>query len=360
MLYAKWYYKIMNVNEKKRYIIYLNVIATFAVVLWHINDGIYSVSDNLSWRITVAVDSFVYFSVPVLFMITGANLIGYKERGVSLKEYFIRRIRKTFIPFLFWSLVFIAYYARNEIKAYIVSGNIIQLMLFVLESIFSYKYYTAFWFFIYLFVIYLAIPIIALVPERSRKRVFSVAAIAAFAVAYVAPFIFNILKIDFPINGSRFFLFVICGYLIDKYEMKRSLRIILYCLGLLALAIHYFGTVSYSLAVNELNSTFRAKDGLINCLYTIAIFTFFKYSGEKLFNKAEKVFNFFNRYTFGIYILHIFVLNEILPIIGIRLYDPNTNHIVMYPVAFVVIITICILATWVFSKIPLLKKVLPQ
>ena len=351
----------MAASRKNSYISCLTFLATVAVVLWHINDGVYSVANSMSWYLTVVIDAAVHFSVPVFFMITGANLIDFRERGDSLRVYARKRIRKTLIPFLFWSIIFIIYYGRQDLEVFIDDGRYLQMILYFLRCILDFRYYTAFWFFINLFGIYLLIPLLSLIPPDKRKTAFSVIVAFLFVTHYILPFILYFSGFDaVSKSGSFFILFVLCGYLIKTYDIPKLLRTVIYVLGIAGFIAFILGTVRMSLAAGEFIELFRIKDGLITCLITIAVFTFAKYNLN--FNAGGKFMAFvnrFNKYSLSIYILHIFVLKEILPLMGIDMFSANINHAVFYPVSLVLIIVICIAFSWIIKKIPLLKNTLP-
>ncbi len=90
--------------NKKEYITFLSVISAIAVVFLHTNGCFWAFSKERYWLTANIIESIFYFAVPVFFMITGANLINYQEK-YSTKEYFIKRLKKVIIPFVF--LVFI-------------------------------------------------------------------------------------------------------------------------------------------------------------------------------------------------------------------------------------------------------------
>ena len=68
------------------------------------NGAFYQFSTEKYWILSNIIKSLCYFAVPVFFMIRGANLIDY-DKKYTTKEYFIKRIKKTFIPFISFSLI---------------------------------------------------------------------------------------------------------------------------------------------------------------------------------------------------------------------------------------------------------------
>lgn len=83
----------------KRYLSVLSVISCFGVILMHSNTLFWTFSDSPTWFVANLTGHMLNFAVPIFFMISGVNLLDYRSRYTT-KEYFIKRIRKTFLPFL--------------------------------------------------------------------------------------------------------------------------------------------------------------------------------------------------------------------------------------------------------------------
>lgn len=89
--------------KRINYIKYLSIISSLAVVILHTNGCFWIFSREKYWISANIIESICYFAVPIFFMITGCTLLDYNER-YSTKEYFIKRIKKTLIPFIVWSI----------------------------------------------------------------------------------------------------------------------------------------------------------------------------------------------------------------------------------------------------------------
>ena len=94
-------------NERIHYLDILNVISALAVGFLHTNGCFwkYSGKDSLVWwKSSNVIESFFYFAVPVFFMISGATLLDYNKK-YSTKIFFKKRIFKTVIPYIIWSVI---------------------------------------------------------------------------------------------------------------------------------------------------------------------------------------------------------------------------------------------------------------
>lgn len=187
----------------KKYVVILNIIASLGVVYLHVNKVFWEFSYDNWWISANAIECLFYFSVPVFFMLSGCNLMDYRER-YSTKEYIIKRIRKTVIPFIFW----------NGIIAFICECMIAKTSLRgALDNFLNSRYIGGiFWFFIPLFGIYMSIPFLSLIPKDIREKNLGYFLIICFIVEIFIPNIFKFIEVDtgltFPIGG----VFVLCSY----------------------------------------------------------------------------------------------------------------------------------------------------
>ena len=212
-----------NVRKKEDtgYITLLSVISAVAVVIIHVNSDCFGNlgSDNRYWFGANIIECIVYFAVPIFFMISGATLIDYRER-YSTKEYFIKRIKKTVIPFIVWSIVGLLYnifVSKDNINL----GYIIGIF-FCPTGVY--------WFFAPLFTIYLIIPILACIPKEKRNKIFFYGAFLSFFANGLVPFIQNNLyffpfKMVFSV-GNDYTFYVLAGYILRNLRLSRKKEIL--------------------------------------------------------------------------------------------------------------------------------------
>ena len=94
-----------NSNCKLTWLSLLSVFSCISVIMLHINSCYWwgDIKENY-WVSANIIESLFYFAAPCFFMITGATLIDYRDR-YNTKDYFIKRIVKTVIPYFIWSFV---------------------------------------------------------------------------------------------------------------------------------------------------------------------------------------------------------------------------------------------------------------
>lgn len=343
-------------KPKNEYIMLVNVISMLAVVFMHVNNCFWTFSTEGYWKSADVIESVMYFAVPCFFMISGANLMDYRQR-YNTKTFLIKRTKKTIIPYVFWSMFGILFgiwmktIQRTEINLkYIING-------LVNSSIVS-----IYWFFIPLYAVYLVIPFFAAVDREKRKSVFMYISIIGFLLNVLIPFLAGFTD-WIPNNPSLriyvsigYLLYFVVGWLIHTQDIKKIYRIVIYVCAILGLLVHMFGTYYLSIRDGGINSTYKGYNNVPCIFYSIGIFLFFKQVAPLIMKNIviNKIVVYLNQYTFGIYLIHWFVLTTI-----VRLTQVNTISLVWRLLApfGVVAISVCII--WVIRKIPILKHVIP-
>ena len=108
-------------SNRIEYISLASVLSAIAVVYLHANGCFWTFSTSRYWFTANIIESVFYFAVPIFFMISGAMLIDFNKK-YGLKEYFQKRIHKTVIPYIVWSLIGFAielFYIKNISTQYV-------------------------------------------------------------------------------------------------------------------------------------------------------------------------------------------------------------------------------------------------
>jgi surface polysaccharide O-acyltransferase-like enzyme len=124
------------------------------VIITHVAAGPvhrYNFSTDPQWWVGNIYDSFIHYCVPVFVMITGALLL---PQTITLKSFLQKRVKRIFIPFLFWSVVYI-YFTLDDYS------NDLTLF-FVLKTVTAKLLYGAsdhLWYIYMIIGLYLFVPI---------------------------------------------------------------------------------------------------------------------------------------------------------------------------------------------------------
>lgn len=165
----------------------LNIISCFSVVILHCNGYVHTLNHVGAWGVRVFYEVVFYFAVPVFFMLSGATLLDYRAK-YDTKAYFTKRLRRTFLPFVIFSILFSAISWMQTMRA----GGSLPNLNGVMGSILMTKVPgTVYWFFIPLFLLYLVFPILSLAVERMSDKMmfYTCGLLAGFEV--LLPFVFT-------------------------------------------------------------------------------------------------------------------------------------------------------------------------
>lgn len=290
---------------RKNYISLLNVLACIGVVILHTFETGYTSDANFLFE--VLIRAIAYCAVPVFFMITGATLIDYRER-YDTKTFFKKRLLKVIIPLIIWSII---YFIINFFKGKFSINDL--SFKFVFEYFFLVKTNPIFWFFVVIIGIYLAIPVISLIPQETRRKAFLYIIIITFVFNQFLPDLLYHLNLNynydlkFPLTYSGWISFIFIGYYIDKYEIVKKHRMIIYVLGIIGFLTMVVPTIFISYHKNESCSWFDEYYDAPCVLYSASVFLFFKskINNNQIVTKIMPFFNFVAPTTLGIYMLHI-------------------------------------------------------
>ena len=336
---------------KKDYITFLSVLSAIAVLILHSNRIFYTFSYDRYWVTSNIIFSIFYPAVPIFFMITGANLLDYQDK-YSTKEYFKKRTKKVFIPYLIWTLIMLAYrLLTNDLSLNDISFK------YIFNGIENGNILPYYWFFPVLISVYLSIPLFAAVEKEKRKKVFTYLVITGFILNSFIPFVSKVFNLGlsssiFVIVSYNYLLYVMIGYLLDKNELSKKWRIIIYALGITGLLVKIFGTYFLSIKAGTIVETFIGYINVPCLLYAVAIFVFAKELCKKI--RLWKIFIILSKYTFEFYLMHYIILNLVQITI-----EPDIRSIYYRLIMPLIMIPIIMLVTFILRKIPIVKKIVP-
>lgn len=338
------------------YITVLNVLSALSVVGLHTNGCFWQFSRERWWFTANIIESILYFAVPVFFMITGATLLDYTKR-YDTKIFFIRRLKKTVIPFIFWSLVALLFhiYIFKSISWSAVSIG------YIVDGVLNTKFNNLYWFFPPLFGLYLSIPLFACLEDSKKIAVLKYLAGSCFLLNCLIPFLLTILKIKihFPISvsiGSGYLLYLILGYLFTKLDFSNKEKRIIYLLAFVGLFVHIFGTYYLSMEVGKVVGTYKGYNNVPCILYSLGLFLIVKENVHRLRTASFRGgLNKLKDYTFAIYLLHWFVMSSLIRALHID------THSIVYRLGGIFLVSfICVILTYLIRKIPVIgKRILP-
>lgn len=342
-------------SYRNNYLTILNVISCIAVVYLHANGCFWHYSTARYWATANIIENVCYFAVPVFFMCLGVTLIDYRKK-YSTRIYFQKRIRKTVVPFVFWNLVGIVFSALTH------GINLFHSPFTEwLDAIINSSLVRPYWFFIPLFAIYLMIPVISGIEEKSRLKIYTYWLQVSFIVQGILPFLCSVLNISYnydlsSIAGGGYLFYPVLGYVLSKRSFTSRQSKLIYSLAFIGFVAQLTGTYVLSNQAGEIVSLFKGYLNFPCVLYSAGVFEFIKnvnWNSSKLKGITRAAVQI-SKYTFAIYLMHYFVLEVLYRLFSLNEYSIFYRLLIPAPV-----ILICILLTVIIRKIPVLKKIVP-
>lgn len=320
----------MQQQERKEWISNLRVTATISVILLHVASTVlyqYNQVPNSEWWIGNIYDSLVRFSVPMFLMITGALILG-KQTSYSI--FLKKKVARILLPFAFWTAIYIVY---NFIEPPQFNGKLEAQSNFewILQQIKDGSSYHL-WYIYMLLGIYISIPFLTKLVVSVRK--------IYLEFILIAWIIF--ISLSTPYNSESNFEwnlwyyfgylgYVVLGYYLSitptKHKLISVLAVFTFLTGLFVTVYGtYYNTDLGGGTFYKLYYSYLTPNVL---LMTASLYVIFKNANNKLRGTFRYVRNLIDKYSYGIYLSHILVLNYLTmfkidwylfhPIIGIPL-----------------------------------------
>lgn len=332
----------------------LRVVACFAIVLLHVSASYWSVVDvhGSEFLVMTIYNSLTRFAVPVFFMLSGMFMVSPARQNTGMGK----RIVKIVILFYVWS----AFYAFQGVAVDALTGS------FTMEAwnaaverfIFGHVHM---WFLQILVGCYLLLPVARQIC--AKKEVAQYYLILWIVFRFIVPYVteafgwstfqarIDSLGLDLLVGNFGYFLL---GYYLNETEIKKEARRVLYALGIAAVGLTIILTIQNSVEAGTYVDRWFNPSTPNVLVMSIAIFTCFKYS--EVFDRIKNVsmWKTLSRYTFFVYMFHMFVLEK-LNLVGISTI--SFPAIISVPVLTLVIIVVSLIGAFVADHIPVVKKI---
>jgi len=345
-----------DVNKKDFSLTFCQVISALSVTILHTNSFWDFSADEHYWFAANIIESVFYFAVPVFFMITGITLADYKDR-YSTKTFFKKRIEKTLIPYIVWSVLA----ALFMLASGVLKPADITPVWVITSVIWTNNIITYYWFFGALFVFYLLMPVIASIKKEQKLTVFKCFIIIIFLINVFVFFILRLLGmypevIDTSGIGLGNLIFVFLGYYVYKKPPSLIAKIVIYILALAGLLVHMIGTYQLSIRAGHIDELFKNYPNFPSVFFGLGMFILLRDIAAKIekIGWLKKLFEFLGNYSFEVFLLHWFIINITDLIIK------ADKHSLVYSLIFPLLIyAVIIPVTWCLRKIPVIRKIVP-
>lgn len=344
-------------NSRVIYFDILNVLACFAVLALHHNGIVHNYNvHELAWKQALFFEVAFYWAVPIFFMLSGATLLGYREK-YSTKDFFAKRVSKAVIPFLLWSFILVFHdWLFGDFKY----NNIQEIFSAILNT--KVRHGDIYWFFIPLISLYCFIPVISLVKDNNGILWYM--AIFIFITHSCFPLLFKFLGIkynfslSFPVAG--YILFLILGYIFSRLKLTRFQRGVIYFLGVSSALFRYFLTLNHSVFAGKVDKFLFGYMHFHSVLLALAVFVFIKYTFSPIVNREaqeSKIFRFLRHISscsLGIYLIHKLIMSYELKIL-----DITPDNVYWRFFGMILTYVVCLILVLVSKKVRFLKHLFP-
>lgn len=335
-------------TENQHHLNWLNTlrcIATFSVIILHLSVPLVNEFDKVpsySWVTGNIFDGLTRFCVPVFVMISGVLLL---DKNYSIKTFLTKRMIKIIIPFLFWSMIYFLLHAD-------LSDNPATIALKFIKTMKGGAEYHL-WYIYMIIGIYLFLPIINKWIINSNQHEIQYFLILWLAVIILGMPYFNKLftRIDFR-YFSGYLGYAVLGYYLNRYFNTIHIKysILLFLTGSIATIglTHIFSVENQQLFKDFYN---YLSPNLI--LQSTGIFLLCKNIVIKNYYLL-KIISFISKYSFGIYLSHVFVLS-ILNTFGIAATTVHPVFTVLF--TGIICLSISLFITYLLNKLPFGKYI---
>lgn len=339
-------------NSRVQYIDNLRLLACFLVVLTH--SAMPTVESNGFYAVLISILSAP--SSELFLTISGSLLLPTR---ISMKEFYVKRFTRLAFPVLFWSLVIVLIsYFTGQID---LERLLIKIMYIPLTPVTG-----VYWFIYTICGLYLLAPVISPWVISSTKREFKFILLLWF-ITLLLPFV-NFLVPEYfkyDVEGNYYFIlnylggflgYMLLGVYLRKYPLIFNRKKALFLVALLSAAailpILYCYLYNREM-LNDINNNLSS----FSCLAVISIFIFFQnFEVDNL--HLKKIVHSLSHYSFGIYLIHIIVVRDIIW----RIYEPfrgtPLNPMIETPLIALVSIVVCYFIVKLISKLPYSKHII--
>lgn len=337
-----------------RNIAILMVICMHVTAAWKYGDV-----DTFKWHASELWDVICRSAVPIFFMISGAF---YKEAPINKT---VNKLVRFIAIFFEISLL----YTLSDACWMLISGGYIQGNQ-ILNGILNYKYHL--WYLPeYIFVLSIAPILVKAIDEDKGKLteyllgiwiLFGIlintilTATSGFEICELFNRYLNFLSSLVFLSKNHVGYFILGRYLSQKGTTKK-IRNVLYTLGVIATIALYILTDRYSHYLGYADNRWLSTLNIFVLFQASSMFIFFW--NFKISDKWTWIATFLSKYTFGIYLIHVFFLDwsynlNIFTENGIWKYE--INPLLNTPLRVILIYGVSFICTFAIKKISIFLK----
>jgi surface polysaccharide O-acyltransferase-like enzyme len=335
----------------------LRIIALFAVIILHCSSpllGGYGKVPQGQWLAADFYNALTRFAVPVFVMITGALLLG---RDDEIFSFLKKRLSRIVTPFLFWSLVYIAYAFYNEDIPYSADTWVnIKQVLHQLRNGSSYHL----WYVYMLIGLYFIIPVLSkFIRNANEKETLYFLGVWLMVMLFSQPYLqrYNP-QIDIRYFGGYIGYLVLGYYLANKSFGYTYMATIMAIIFIATVAGITLGTSALYQHYNGISTLLYEPLSWPIVILASAMFLMVRFAPLNLPVWLVTVRDFAGKYNYGIYLSHALFLTllDAPDLTGFSLSYKSFNPLVSIPLTALVCFILSLLLVYLVNKLPWVGK----
>lgn len=334
----------------------LRIIAAFAVMMLHTSSQKFYNTGGITfeWKVLNFYDSIVRWGVPVFVMISGTLFL---DGNRDIRQIYKKNILRIVTAFIFWSTI----YALVNLITFDCGWKKAILQIFKGHSHMGFLYM--------IMCLYIIVPFFQrIVSSIELTRYFL---ILSFVFTFILPNLISLISYKSEEIGLvanmiwdsasfhftlGYVVYFVGGYYLDRIDMTPKLKRTIYLLGVCGFLITWLFTLVLSIAQQRVNMVFYGYFTVNVMLESIMIFAIVKNNlgSFKFSPKAKEILRKFSKFSFGAYLVHMLVLEQLERLF--RLSSLSFNPIISVPLISIVIFIISFAISGILNCIPILNK----
>ena len=349
----------MKNNNRIIYLDILRIFTVFFVVILHTSGYKWDDVDihTFEWNALNIYDGISRWAVSVFVMISGACFLG---KDIPLKKLYGKYILRLVISFIFWSFCYS--YVFN-----ILSGEK-DTHRFIDQFIRGFNHL---WFLYMIIGLYIVSPFLKCIVKDERTTRYFL--ILSFIITIAIPQIISIIKIfsnaygeyiESVINSAQikmvlgYSVYYVLGYYLSTKTISKFATRIIYFLGVIGFVSTVFLTYWISNYRNTGVELFYNNLTINVFLEALSVFVLIKNTFERKQSKPKTtaVIAALSKYTFGVYLIHIFFIRALNKYLSLN--SISFNPLIAVPIVAILVFSASMLASAILNRIPIVNKYL--
>lgn len=331
----------------------IKLIAIFSVVMIHVSApyvtgrcdiGTWQFNASAVWRCLCTA------GVPLFLMCSGALMLR-PEKELPLKRLFFHNILRLVIAMLVWSFAYKLWglYFSEQLNLEGIVRSLKEILVFDQRFHFYYIHI--------MLLVYFLLPVTRSFVKNASEKEMIYFLLAWFALGILYPTIrpywpFSLIS-GFPLQWAMNMSYASVGYGVLGYWLSRKrfsakLGAPITAVGFAAVLLP---TILKTPANGELFLNALGGMSVETCVFATGLFILGLCAGERI-RRGRGFVEFISRASFCIYLVHIFVIDELNNLNAFDLITP----VLSIPLLTLVIVAVSCAVYWVISHIPVLNK----